>query len=101
MSIFKNLLNAFVPVREQRRFTAAALSAANAELVATINGDNIAMIDIRTGAAATLTVAFEGSIDGVNYNIALPVFPVAASVGTIGNFAQPIISEAFAGVAPI
>lgn len=100
MSIFKNLAAAFVPVREQRRFTAAALNALNAELVATINGDNIAMIDVRTGAAATLTISFEGSIDGINY-IAIPAFPYAASIGTIANFAQPIISEAFAAVAPI
>lgn len=100
MSIFKNLLNAFVPVREQRRFTAAALSAANAELVATINGDNIAMIDVRASAVVTLTIAFEGSLDGVNY-IAISAYPFAASAGTIGNFAQPIITEAFSAVIPI
>ena len=100
MSVFKNLVPAFVPVREQRRYTAAALSALNAELVAPINGDNIALINISAAAAVTLTIAFEGSIDGTNY-VAMPAFPYAASGGTIGNLAQPIITEAFAAVAPI
>ena len=100
MSIFKNQSTEFIPVREQRRFTAAALNALNAELVATINGDNVAMINIRAAAAVTMTISFEGSIDGVNY-VAMPTFPYAASIGTILNFAQPIISEAFAAVAPI
>lgn len=100
MSLFKNLLGNFVPVREQRRFTSVTLNALNAELVATINGDAIALVDLRAVAAASLTVAFEASIDGVNY-FAVNAYPMAAAVGTIGNLAQPIQTEAFAAVIPV
>jgi hypothetical protein len=54
------------------RTITSTLGALNAEVVMDCNGHSAATFDVRT-AAANLTLAFEGTVDGVNY-IALPAF---------------------------
>jgi len=55
------------------RVSSAVLGAVNAELLMDLNGQAVALFDVRNGAAATLTLLFEGTIDGVNY-YPLPAF---------------------------
>ena len=57
------------------RSSSALLSALNAESVMDLNGQSTWHVDARTGAAS-LTLAFEGTIDGTNYHT-LPAFNVA------------------------
>lgn len=56
------------------RTSTAVLSALNADSVMDLNGQSTWHIDVRT-AAASLTLAFEGTIDGTNYHT-LPAFNV-------------------------
>jgi hypothetical protein len=63
-------------VTDSRPIT-AGLSALNAEVVMDLNGADTAMFDVRTGAAS-LTLVFEGTVDGVNY-IGLPAFTLATA----------------------
>ena len=98
MSIIKNLSNAFVPIREQRT-TTGTLGALNAEVVLDINGDESCLIDVRTAGAVTMTIVFEGSVDGTNYFPVLAL-PYYALTGTIPVGAQVLITEAFSAVIP-
>ena len=54
------------------RVAGATLAALNAELIVDVQGKAVVMFDLRT-AAASLTMVFEGTIDGTNY-FALPGF---------------------------
>lgn len=56
----------------------ATLSALNAESVVDLNGHAVCFVDART-AAGSLSLVFEGTIDGTNY-VALPAFDTALSV---------------------
>lgn len=92
MSIQKNLSGLYVPVREQRQ-TAGTLTALNAEVVHTVNGDDSALIFINTaGVALSATLEFSGSIDGVNYFF-LPVVPFTGVGGALPSFAQPLTTD--------
>jgi hypothetical protein len=95
MSRIRNLLGAFVPVRE-RRESFASLAALNAEVVHDVNGDEAAMIYI-LGGGATLNATFEitGSADGINFHpvIAFPMTTMCQG-GTIPLAAQPLLTEA-------
>ena len=91
MSIIKNLLNAFVPVRE-RREAAGILNTNGAEIVFDVNGDeNVTWAG--TSTAFIGTIEFAGSVDGTNF-YPLPAYPLAvASVGgTIPLSGQPLLS---------
>ena len=55
------------------RVSSAVLGALNAELVMDLNGHSSARFDVRTVVASTLTLVWEGSMDGVNY-FTLPVY---------------------------
>ena len=93
MSILRNLLNAFVPVRE-RRETFGILGGLNAELVLDINGDESALVDARGGAGSfNGTLEFSASADGTNYLpiLVLPYF--GSGSGAVPNPAQPLITD--------
>lgn len=62
------------PIVDGRVF-AATLGVLNAEAYVDLNGHATLMIDLRT-AAGSLTVVFEGSVDGTNY-VALPAYNLA------------------------
>lgn len=57
------------------RSSSASLGALNAESVMDLNGQSTWIVDVRT-AAANLTLAFEGTLDGTNY-FSLPAFNVS------------------------
>ena len=95
MSIFRNLLGTFVPVRE-RREASGTLAAANAELVLDTNGDESALIYVNAGAATfNATLEFTGSVDGTNFFpiIAFPYSPGCVG-GTVPVAGQPLLVEA-------
>lgn len=96
MSLLRNLLSNFVPVRE-RREASGALAALNAELVLDINGDESALVYLSAGAAAfAATVEFTGSVDGTNY-FAIPAIPFFSSGSVAGpNNAQPLLLDVIA-----
>lgn len=56
----------------------ATLTALNAESILDLNGHAVCFVDART-AAGSLSLVFEGTIDGTNY-VALPAFDTALSV---------------------
>jgi hypothetical protein len=100
MSIFTRQDGTFVPVREQRVAT-GTLAALNAEVVLALNGDESTNIQVFAAAAVTMTISFEGSIDGgVNY-FPLVAIPYYALTGTLPVLTQPLISEAFSAVQPV
>jgi hypothetical protein len=91
MSILKNLLNNFVPIRE-RREASGTLNTNGAEIVFSVNGDeNVTWAGI--SSAFIGTIEFAGSVDGTNF-YPLPAYPLAvASVGgTIPLSGQPLLS---------
>lgn len=92
MSILKNLLNAFVPVRE-RREASGTLNALNAEIVFTLNGDESVAI-FGASSAFIGTLEFSGSIDGVNFGgyAAFPYSPAWGGTG-VPVAGQPILSQ--------
>jgi hypothetical protein len=57
------------------------LNAVNAEILMDINGAAVAVYDVRT-AAASLTLVFEGTLDGVNY-FPLPAFAYAQLLAAV------------------
>ena len=59
------------------RAQTVTLSALNAEAVTDLAGHAVLQVDART-AAGSLTIVFEGTVDGTNY-VAVPAFDVAAS----------------------
>lgn len=61
------------------RVSSATFGALNAELLMDLNGKATAMFDVRT-AAGSLTVVFEGTVDGTNY-FAIPAFAIAQTLG--------------------
>lgn len=94
MSILRNLLGVFVPVRE-RRESAGVLAALNAELTLDLNGDESASI-LLLGGGATLTATVEvtGSVDGTTFLPVLMVPYQSAGAGTLPNNGQPLIVDA-------
>lgn len=95
MSLFKNSLNAIIPVRE-RREAAGTLAALNAEIVAPMNGDQFALV-VCSSTAFIGTLEFTGQSDtsGTLYFpvAAYPVSPSCAG-GTILLAGQPILNHA-------
>lgn len=67
------------------RTATATLGAVNAEAIIDLNGQKAVAVHLFTGANATLTVVFEGTIDGTNY-FALPTFNIATT-SMIASFA--------------
>jgi hypothetical protein len=95
MSIFRNLLNAIVPIREDRVFAVgSALVANNAETVWAVNGEQSLMFQV-LGASPVMTIVWEGSIDGVNY-FALPAVPINGVGGTLPAPTQVATTEILA-----
>lgn len=95
MSLLRNLLNEFVPVRESRT-ASGTLAALNAELVLALSGDQSVLINIDgSGATLTATYVVEGTIDGTTYFPLLAyAYTPAANGGTIGLAPIPTLSEA-------
>lgn len=99
MSVITRTDGTYIPVREARS-TTGTLAALNAEVVLALSGDSSALIQLSTAANVTMTVSFEGSIDGgVNYFPVLAV-PYAATAGTLPVLSQAMVSEAFSAVQP-
>jgi hypothetical protein len=102
MSILRNLGGAFVPVRE-RRETTGTLAALNAEVVAPLNGDSMALVSVVLSSFAG-TLEFTGAADsaGTNY---FPVLAFPYAPGCVGSAipvsAQPIITDALATAATL
>lgn len=98
MSIIKNVLGLFVPVREQRRLdNAASPFVANlAELVMDVNGDETAICFLAL-TNFNGSIELSASPDGVNYG---PIWamPFAAVGGNIPIMAKPLFAESFATV---
>jgi hypothetical protein len=69
-------------VTETGRTYVKTIGALNAEVVMDLNGAATATFDIRT-AAGSLTFVFEGSVDGVNYDILLPAFATRSLVAAV------------------
>ena len=95
MSILRNLLNAFVPVRERRETSTGALplAIANAMITHELNGCESASITIAGGAAVlNATLEFTGSTDNINF-LPVLVYPLFSVGGTALVCAQPIVSE--------
>ncbi len=95
MSQAKNLANVFVPIREAREsLTLTSLAVLNSELVHDVSGDESAIVNV-VGLSPVMTLAFEGSIDGVVY------FPILAQCyygvgGTVPNAALAMIADTLA-----
>ena len=99
MSVITRTDGTYIPVREARS-TTGTLAALNAEVVLALSGDNAALIQLSTAANITMTVSFEGSIDGgVNYFPVIAI-PYSATAGTLPVLSQPMIAEAFSAVQP-
>ena len=98
MSLIKNVLGLFVPVREQRRLdNAASPFVANlAELVMDVNGDESALCFLAL-TNFNGSIELSASPDGTNYG---PVWamPYAAVGGNIPIMAKPLFAETFATV---
>jgi hypothetical protein len=60
------------------RSQAANLAAANAEAICDLAGHAVVLADLRVAASATLSIVFEGTVDGTNY-VAVPAFDTTAS----------------------
>ena len=95
MSLARNLLGQFVPVRE-RREGFGVLAALNAELVVDLNGDESALVYVQS-------TAFVGTLEftGASNNDGTQFFPVAAypyaigcAGGTIPLAGQPLLLDA-------
>jgi len=69
------------------------LSSLNAEIVMDLAGAAAAIFDLRT-AAASMTLVFEGTIDGVNY-ISLPAFATFQQLGAV-LLAQQFVTSVIA-----
>ena len=95
MSIARNLLNEFVPIRESRR-ASGALAAVNAELVLALSGDQSVIVNLDgSGATLNATYVIEGTVDGLTY-FALPFyqFTPGCNGGTLGLAPIPLLLEA-------
>jgi hypothetical protein len=94
MSLLRNALNAIIPVREDRIFSVgAAMASLNAETVFAVNGDQSMIFQV-LGNSPSMTLAWEGSIDGGFTYFAIPAVPINAVGGTIPNMAQIALTEA-------
>ena len=94
MSLFRNLSNAFVPVRERREAT-GALSAPGAELVLALNGDQYAMVSILC-TSLIATIDFAGAVDAAGTTYASVVaYPISNMFngGSIPLAGQPLVSD--------
>lgn len=60
------------------RSQVASLATVNAEAVCDLNGHAVVLVDLRAAAAATLSIVFEGTVDGTNF-AAVPAFDTTAS----------------------
>lgn len=93
MSIFRNLSNDFVPVREQRT-ASGTLNALNAEVVLDVDGDESALVHM-TSTSFIGTLEFTGSIDGTNFFAVMAYpFSIGAAGGTLPISAQPLLIHA-------
>lgn len=94
MSIFKNLLGNYIPVRESRRAT-GSLAAVNAELVLDVDGDESGLVHLVGTGTFNATYNIQGSPDGTNYYdiLAYPM-PNMCTGGTIPQAGQPLVTEA-------
>ena len=95
MSVIKNLLGAFVPIRE-RRESSGTLAALNAEITHPCNGCEFASVYVNAGAGTwNATLEFTGSIDGTSFFPVL-AWPIsnACNGGTIPLASQPLTTEA-------
>jgi hypothetical protein len=79
-------------VTEGRTYT-QTIGALNAEVIIDLNGHATAAFDLRT-AAASMTLMFEGSLDGTNYTLSLPGWDVQAE----GYLSSVIIATTMAKV---
>jgi hypothetical protein len=96
MSQLFNPAGAYVPVREART-SSGVLGSLGAEIVHQLDGDESVLIYLNGGGATfNATVDFFGSVDGTNFNIALPAWPIPQGFtgGTIAQAAQPMLLEA-------
>lgn len=94
MSIAKNTLGAFVPVRERREAT-GTLNALNAEVVITLNGDENALVYV--GSMAFIgTLEFTGLADASAGYIPVAAYPYSIGCvgGTIPLAGQPLLIDA-------
>jgi tRNA A37 threonylcarbamoyladenosine synthetase subunit TsaC/SUA5/YrdC len=95
MSIFRNLANAFVPVRE-RREASGTLGALNAELVIPLNGDESALVYIQSTAFIG-TLEFTGASDVAAtqfFTVAAYPYAIGCAGGTIPLAGQALVSDA-------
>lgn len=82
----------YAPIRASHyASTSAPLNLANAELILDTDGDESALIYV-AAVSPVMTIAFEGSVDGVNYFpvLAMPMYGVG---GTIPSLAQSLITD--------
>lgn len=94
MSIIKNLLNAFVPVRESRNSFVAGLATVNAELVHNVDGDESTLISV-AGSSPVGTLEFTGSVDGTNF-FPIPALVMAGTGGTVPVASLALITDTLA-----
>ena len=95
MSLLRNLLNAYVPVRE-RREASGVLAALNAELVMDLNGDESALVYIQSNSlVATLEFTGCNNADGTQYFpiVAYP-YSIGCAGGTVPLAGQPLLVDA-------
>ena len=95
MSILKNLLGAFVPVRE-RRETSGTLTALNQEVVMDLNGDSNAMVYVLSDLFVG-TLEFTGAMDSAGslyFPIQAYAYSVGCNGGTIPLAGQPLLIDA-------
>lgn len=95
MSILKNLLGAFVPVRE-RRETSGTLAALNQEVVMDLNGDANAMVYVQSDLFVG-TLEFTGAMDSggsLYFPIQAYAYSGGCTGGTIPLAGQPLLIDA-------
>lgn len=94
MSILRNLLGQFVPVRE-RRDIAGTLGALNAEVVLPLNGDEHALVYVQNTNFIG-TIEFSGLGDAVAGFLPIVAYPYSVGCvgGTVPLAGQPLLTDA-------
>lgn len=90
-----DILGNYAPVRASNYVaTVSPLNVLNGEVVLATDGDESALVYV-TGLSPVMTIAFEGTVDGVNYFpvLAMPLYGVG---GTIPSLAQSLIADTLA-----
>lgn len=95
-SLNVDALGNYAPIRDSRSVDTGAmpLNTLNAVLALETNGDQSALISV-VGTSPVMTLAFEGTIDGVNW-IPVIAIPIYGAGGTIPNLAQPVFTDTLA-----